>query len=119
MTTNVAKCTLYLSLCAPIELRHGRPRLAKDLRKSKRFVDTIALLFLLLSPVWEKEFLAPSIACSTANAFEIVAWTVMSNLMKFRRIKSRKLLQDYFLTDSMIKTLLGLFPVEPQESWYR
>ena len=25
-----------------------------------------------LSPVWEKEFLAPSMACSTANAFDIV-----------------------------------------------
>ena len=54
-----------------IELRHGRPRLAKDLRKSKRVVDTIALLF-SLSPVWEKEFLAPSMAHSTADAFDTV-----------------------------------------------
>ena len=40
--------------------------------KSKQLVGTLALLFSLLSPAWEKEFLAPSMACSTANACDIV-----------------------------------------------
>ena len=55
-----------------IELQHAQPRLAKDLRKSTWPVDTIALLFSLsLSPIWEKEFLVPSMALNTANAFDI------------------------------------------------
>ena len=56
------------ALRLPIELLHVRPRLDKALRKSKRLEGIIALLIFALSPVWEKEFLAPSIA----NAFDIV-----------------------------------------------
>ena len=55
----------------PIELLHARQRLAKDLRKLIRLVDTIALVF-SLSLIWEKEFLVPSMALSTADAFDIV-----------------------------------------------
>ena len=55
-----------------VELPHARPRLAKALRKSINLVDTIALLFFALSPIWEKEFLVPSMASSTADAFDIV-----------------------------------------------
>ena len=66
-----------------------------------------------LSPVWEKEFLVPSMAFSTADAFDIV------RRLKLRRIKSRRLLLDCFLTNSINKTLLGLFPVEPRKSWER
>ena len=91
-----------------IELLHARPRSAKALTKSNWLVGTNALLFSLFL-VWEKQFLAPSTACSTANAFDIVVWTVMANLMKFRN-KRRRLLLDYFQTNYMNKTLLASFP---------
>ena len=55
-----------------IELLHVRPRLAKALRKSNRLVGTTSAPIFALSLAWEKEFLAPSMACSTANAFDIV-----------------------------------------------
>ena len=48
-----------------------------------------------------------------------VAWTVMANLVKFRRIKSRRLLLDCFLTNHMNKALLCLFPFEALKSWDR
>ena len=40
-----------------------------------------------LSPEWEKEFLAPSMACSTASAFDIVCRLYRANLMKLRASK--------------------------------
>ena len=55
-----------------IGLQRARPRLAKALRKSKRLVGTIALIF-ALSPVWEKESLVPSMAFSSADAFDTVS----------------------------------------------
>ena len=58
-----------------------------------------------LSPVWEKEFLAPPrpVAPRTLSIL-FVAWTVMANLLKLRRIKSGRLLLDYFVTNSMNRT---------------
>ena len=42
-----------------------------------------------LSLLWEKEFLAPSMACSTANAFDIVCrWAVMTHLTKSTKQKA-------------------------------
>ena len=48
--------------------------------------------FFDLSPIWEKEFLAPSMACSTANAFLklFVAWTVMANSDEVPQNKKQK-----------------------------
>ena len=54
-----------------IGLQHARPHLAEALKRSVRLMDTIALLF-ALSPVLEKEFLVPSMAFITANAYDIV-----------------------------------------------
>ena len=78
--------------------------------------------FFALSPVWENEFLVPSMAYSTADAFDsmlFVVWTVMSHLMKLRRIKRRRLLLDYFLTNSINKTFLDLSLAVPRKSWDR
>ena len=58
--------------CGSIELLHARPRLAKALTKSRTARGHNSPPIFALSPVWEKEFLAPSMACSTANAFDIV-----------------------------------------------
>ena len=55
-----------------IELQHAQPRLAEALRKFKRLEGTIALLFSLSLLSGRKNSLQPSIACSTANAFDIV-----------------------------------------------
>ena len=51
------------------ELLHVRPRSDKVLKTARG--HNCGPIF-ALSPVWEKEFLAPSMACSTANAFDIV-----------------------------------------------
>ena len=48
-----------------------RPRLTKASRKSRRLGHECAPIF-DFSPIWEKEFLAPSMACSTADSFDIV-----------------------------------------------
>ena len=103
-----------------IELQHARPGLAKALRKSKRLVGTIALLFSLYLPSGRKNSLLPPWPVAPRMlSILFVVWTVMANLMKFRRTKGRRLLLDYFLTNYMNKTLLFLFPVEPRESWDR
>ena len=87
-----------------IQLQHARPRSAKALRKSKRLVATIVLLFSLYLPSGRKNFLLPPwpVAPRMLSMLFIVS-TVMANLMKFRRIKSRRLLLD-FLTNYMKKT---------------
>ena len=73
-----------------------------------------------LSPVWEKGFLAPSMAYSTANAFDIICRLDRDGkLDEVPQNKSRKLPLDYFVTTYTSKTLLGLFPFEPPESWDR
>ena len=73
-----------------------------------------------LSPVWEKEFLAPSMACSTANAVNIVCrLIVMSNFTKLRRIRSRKLTLDYSEANYMSRTLLGPSLYGPPKFWDR
>ena len=77
-----------------IELQHARPRSAKAMTKSNGPWAHLHSYF--CSPIWEKEFLAPSMTFSTANAFDFsVAWTMMASLMKFRRIKSRRLLLGF------------------------
>ena len=43
------------------------------MRKSKRLEGIITHPMLALSPAWEKEFLAPSMASSTMNAFDIIS----------------------------------------------
>ena len=74
-----------------------------------------------LPPVWEKEFLAPSMACSTVNAFDIVCCLDRDGKLDEvpQSKKSRRLPQDYFLTNCMSKILLGLFPFDPLKSWDR
>ena len=88
-----------------VELLHARPRLAKALTKSVRLEGTIALLFSL--------FLVHSMACSTANAFDIVCRLDRNGTLdEAPQKKNRKLLLDYFLTESMNKTLLDPVPFE-------
>ena len=60
-----------------IELLHARPRFSKDLRKSIRLVDTIALQFSLSLPSGKKNFLFP-------------LWP-MTHFMTFRTTKKQKI----------------------------
>ena len=102
------------------ELQHARPRLAKALRKSIRLVDTIALLFSLSLPSGRESSLHPPwpIALRTLLILFVV-WTVMTHLIRFRKITSRRLPLGFFLTNSINKILLDLFPAVPRESWDR
>ena len=99
-----------------IELLHARPHLAEVLQKSVRLVDTIALLFLLSLPFENKSFLSPPwpLAPRMLSILSLV-WTLMAHLMMFHKTKNRRLLLDYFLTNTMNKTLLCLLPVEPTD----
>ena len=54
------------------ELQHARPRLPKALRKSNTARGHNCTPIIALSPVWEKDFLVPSVALSTEDAFDIV-----------------------------------------------
>ena len=60
-----------ISLAAGIELRRVQTRSTKDLRRSRQ-PERLILLIPALSSNWEKDFLAPSMARSTADAFNIV-----------------------------------------------
>ena len=56
--------------------------------------------FLLFLPFGRKNSLLPPWPLAPRTLLIVfVAWTVMANLMKFRRIRSRKLLLDNFLTN--------------------
>ena len=103
-----------------IELLHVRPRLSKALRKSKRLVGRIALLFSLCLPSGRKSSLHPPwhVAPRTLPILS-VAWTLMANLMKLRRVRSRRLLLDCSVTNCMSRTLLCLSPYEPLKFWDR
>ena len=98
-----------------IELLHVRPRLDKTLRKSKRLEGIMALLFSLCLLHGRKNFVALSMACQHRWMLSIlsVAWTMIANLMKLRRIRSRKLPLDYSVTNFLSRILLDLSPYEP------
>ena len=74
-----------------------------------------------LSPIWEKEFLVPSMAFSTANAFDIVCRLDRNDTLDEvpHTQKSTRLPLGFFLTNSIDKTLLDLFLAVPRESWDR
>ena len=103
-----------------IELLHARPRLAKDLRKSKRLVGTIALQFSLYLPFGNRSsFFLPWPRAQRMHLILFVVWIVITHLMKFRKTKNRRLPLGCFRTNFINKTLLGLFPVAPREPWDR
>ena len=61
----------------------------------------------VLSLDLEQEILFPSTACSTEGVFLLfVAWTMMENLMKSRRIGSRMSPQDHYVTNFVSRVML-------------
>ena len=70
-----------------------------------------------LSPDWEKEFLAPSMACSTANAFDLFALDRDGKLDEARRIRSRSLPLDFSVTSFLGRILLDISPYGPPKFW--
>ena len=74
-----------------------------------------------LSPIWEKEFLVPSMSLSTADAFDVVCRLDRNDTLDEvpQNKKHRRLPLGCFLTNSINKTLLGHYPVAPRESWDR
>ena len=69
-----------------------------------------------LSPVWEKEFLVPSMACSTTDAFDIVSRLDRNGTLDE---VPQKVATGLLLDKLMNKTSLGVLPVEPRKSWDR
>ena len=61
-----------ISLAAPYRVAVCSTTLNQGLEKIQTARGHHSAPIFALSPVWEKEFLAPSMACSTANAFDIV-----------------------------------------------
>ena len=73
-----------------------------------------------LSPIWEKDFLVPSMACCTADAFDIVCrLECKDTLDEASQNKKQEVTTLLLLEKSINKTLLGLFPVAPRKSWDR
>ena len=60
----------------------------------------------------------PRLAALSMLSILSVAWTVMANLMKLRRIRSRLPL-DYSVTNFTNRLLLNLSPYEPPNFWDR
>ena len=103
-----------------IELLHIRPRSDKALRKSKRLEGTTALLFSLCLLSGRKSSLhLPWPAAPRTLSMLFVSWTVMANLTKLRRIRSRRLPLDYSVTNFLSRILLDLSPYEPLKFWDR
>ena len=97
----------------------ARYRVAACSSTLRRGLENCTPLF-ALSLAWEQEFLVPSMAFNTANAYDIVCrLDLMTHLTKCHKTKSRRLPLVYFWTSCVNKTLLGLSPVVPQESWDR
>ena len=74
-----------------------------------------------LSPVWEKEFLVPSVDFSTADAFDIVCRLDRDGKLNEapQNKKTEGCLLDYFLDKLHEQDFAVLFPVEPRKSWDR
>ena len=73
-----------------------------------------------LSPVLEKEFLVPSMACSTADAFDIVSRLDRNGTLdEVPQNTKQKIATGLLLDKLMNKTSLGVLPVEPRKSWDR
>ena len=61
-----------ISLAARYRVAACSTKLSQVLEKIQTVRGHSSALIFVLSSVWEKEFLVPSMACSTANAFDIV-----------------------------------------------
>ena len=73
-----------------------------------------------LSPSARKFFLFPPWPVAPRMILILsLVWTVMTHLMKSRKTENGRLPLGCFLTYSIDKTLLGLFPFAPRESWDR
>ena len=81
-----------------IELLHVRPRLAKDLRKSKRLEGITALLFSLSLLTGSKDFL--HLVAPRTLSILFVAWTVIASLMRSPQDKKQKVATG-FLRDKL------------------
>ena len=101
-----------------IELPHVRPRLDKASRKSKRPVAHLRSYFLSLLTGRKSSLHLPWLVAPRTLSILSVVWTVMANLMKLRRIRSRRLL-DYSVTNCTSRILLDLSPYEPPKIWDR
>ena len=67
-----------------------------------------------------KEFLAPSMAGSTADVSTLyVVWTMMASLLRPRRIRSRKLPLICSVPNSLSRILLDQSPCGPPRLWDR
>ena len=113
-----------ISLAARYRAAACSTTLTQGFRKSKRLVDTIALLSSLSLPSGRENFLFPPWLFALRTLLILfVVWTVMTHLMthlmKLRSIKSRRLLLDYSVTNSISRTLLGLSPHGPLKFWDR
>ena len=65
-----------------------------------------------------KKFLhLPWLVAPRTLSILFVAWTMMVNLMKLHRIRSRRLPLDYSVTDYMSRILLDLSPYGPPKFW--
>ena len=105
-----------------IGLQHAHPHFAEVLKKSVRYAGTIALLSLLYLPLGNMNFLFPPWpGAQRMHLLLFVVWTGNDTLDEVpqNKKKNRKLPSRSFWTNSINKTLLGLYLVVPREPWDR
>ena len=97
------------ALWLAIELQHVRPLSTKALRKSRRLEGITSYLSSFSLLIGSKKFNSlPRLVAPRVLAILFVAWTMMANLMKSRRIGSRRSPQDHFVTNYVSRGMLDL-----------
>ena len=113
-------CRLGPDLAARYPVAACSTTLSQALEKSNTVRGHNCTPLFALSPIWENIFLFPPWPVALRmDLILFVGWTVMTHLMTFRKTKSRRFPLGYFLTNSINKTLLDLFPTALRESWDR
>ena len=98
-----------------IELQHARPRLPKASRKFKRLVGTIEFLFSLSLQSGRTNFLLLPWLAPRMLSILSVACTVMTNLMKLRRKRNRRLSLEYSVTNFLEQDFAGPISLRASE----
>ena len=107
-----------ISLAARYRVAACSSTLRRGLAKINEAREHSCTPLFALSPARVHEFLFPSMTFHTANAFDIVCRLDRDDILdEVLQTKSKKLSAVYFWISCAHKTLLGLSPVVPHESW--
>ena len=109
-----------VSLAARYRVAACSTTLSQGLEKIQTARGHSSAPIFVLSPVWEKEFLAPSMARSTANAFDIVCSLDRDGKLDEVPQNNKQKVATGLLLDKLHKQDFAVpLPFEPLKSWDR